>query len=124
MYVRKSLRSANAGSNERFARAFRIASRQISGPTFIEETDGQKVRQWGDGMEEWVTNDDVRAWLLGLRVVELRDGLEFVRETYIHNVLVREGYLRKDRTGSFYWITAKAAARFDLPKVLGCDFPN
>ena len=123
-YTRKFLKASNAASDERFARAFRIASRTLAGTKF-EEIDGFRVRQWGDGMEDWVTPEDVRAWLLGLRVVEdLRTGLEFVRETYIHNVLIREGYLRKDETTGLYWITKKAAQRFDLPKVLGRDFPK
>jgi hypothetical protein len=123
MYIRKSQRACNAVSNDRYGRALRIASMAILGPQFIEDDEGNRVRVWGDGMEDWVTADDVRSWLLGNRVVELREGLEFVREDYV-KMMVREGYLRKDARGSLYWVTEKAAWKWDLPKVMGCAFPK
>ena len=124
MYIRKSQRACNAVNNERYGRAIRIATQAILGPQFIEEADGTRVRVWGNGMEDWVRAEDVRSWLLGLRVVELRDGLEFVREDYI-KMMVREDFLRKDRNrGAFYWITRKAAEKWRLPRVMGCAFPK
>jgi len=124
MYVRKFERAANAAQSPRFAAAMRIAMQNLNGPQFIEDEDGFRIRQWGNGYEDWVRDEDVRTWLLGLRVVEdLRSGLEFCREGYIRN-MVRDGYLRLDPTSGFYWVTAKAAERYNLPRVMGKDFPK
>lgn len=124
MYVRKFERAANASQSPRFAQAMRIAMQALNGPQFIEDEDGRRIRLWGNGYEDWVRPDDVRAWLLGLRVVEdLRDGLEFCRQGFIEK-MVKDGHLRRDRTSGFYWITAACAEKYDLPKVLGKDFPK
>lgn len=123
-YVRKSERASNAANSPRYSAAFRIISQGLQGVQFTEDADGRRIRIWGNGYEDWVRDEDVRAWLVGLRVVEdLRDGLEYVREVYIKN-MVRDGYLRFDATAGVYWITAKAAEKFDLPKVLGRAFPK
>jgi hypothetical protein len=126
-YVRKSLRASNPAASARFARSTRIALQALSGPQYEEqEIDGAivRVRQWGDGNEDWVTPEDVRNWLTGRRVVLLSEGLEFCREAFIKG-LVRDGYLRKDAHpgAGFYWVTAKAAEKFNLPRVMGCKFP-
>ena len=122
-YVPKSARACHAVNDARYGRAIRIASQAFHGPEFVEADDGQRIRIWGDGMEDWVTPDDVRAWLKGNRVVELREGLEFVRENYITGT-GRDQSPRKDRNGGgFYWITAKAAEKCDLDRVMGCEFP-
>jgi hypothetical protein len=123
MYVRKSQRACNAVNDPRFAQAARIACLAFNGPQFEEEADGQRIRIWADGNVDWVTADDVRAWLLNQRVVDLREGLEFVREDYI-KMMVREDFLRIDPSRTFYWVTAKAAERWHLPKVMGCEFPK
>lgn len=121
-YVRKSQRASNADA--RFSSAVGIAARHIQAVQFTEDEDGRRIRIWGNGYEDWVRDEDVRAWLKGKRVVEdLRDGLEYVREAYIKN-MVRDGYLRFDATAGVYWITAKAAEKFNLPKVLGRAFPQ
>lgn len=122
MYVRKAQRACNAVSNTRYGAAIRKAMMAFHGPRFEIDADGRKIRLWGDGYEDWVTDDDVRAWLVGLRVVEdLRDGLEFVRQSYIDK-MVKDDMLRK--VGPHWWITRKCADRFKLPKVMGCDFPK
>ena len=112
-------RSAEAA---RFGPAMRTLSRS-TGPTFEVAEDGQKVRVWGNPYEDYVTDADVRQWLLGRRVVELREGLEFVRESYLH-AMIKKGWLRKDAAGPFYWITEAAAEKFQLLRVLGCKFPE
>lgn len=123
-YVRKSERACNAVNSARYAEAFRIHSQGLQGVQFTEDEDGRRIRIWGNGYEDYVTDDDVRAWLKGLRVVEdLRDGLEFVREGYIKS-MVKDGHLRLDPATGVYWITAKAAEKFKLPKVLGRAFPK
>lgn len=123
MYVRKHIR-AKAIDNKAFSRSLRIASKAWFGTQYEETKDGYRVRIWGDPNEDWVTKDDVRAWLTGVRVIEidnLRSGHEYVRESYI-KTMITSGYLRKD--GPFYWVTQKAAEYFGLPKVLGCEFPK
>lgn len=123
-YVRKSERAANPVTSARFSAAFRIANQNLQGVQFTEDADGFRVRVWGDWKEDWVKVEDVREWLLGLRVVEdLRTGLEFCRETYIKD-MVKGDYLRFDPTAGVYWITAKAAEKFDLPKVMNRAFPK
>lgn len=109
----------NAVNDRRFGRAVRIALHAWKGPQF-EEIDGCKVRIWGDPNEDWTRDSDVRAWLLNLRAVEdLREGLEFVRESYLQS-MVKQGFLKKD--GPLWWVTQKAADRFNLPKVMGKEF--
>lgn len=124
MYVRKSERACNAVNSPRYAKAVRIANERLLGAEFEIVGNGDfehRVRIWGNPYEDYVTDDDVRSWLLNTRVVELHEGLEFVREGYIKS-MIRDGFLRKDEVGSFYWVTQKAAKRWKLPKVLGCDF--
>jgi hypothetical protein len=53
-------------------------------------------------------------------IEDVRSGLEHVGQSYIKK-LVAEGYLRAD--GYFWWITRKAAERFNLRRVMGCEFP-
>lgn len=118
--VRKSL-AKNAVNDARYGRALRLAKMAWSGPEFIEDEDGFRIRVWGDPNEDWTKDSDVRAWLVGKRAIEdLREGLEFVRESYVQS-MIKQGFLKKD--GPLYWITAKAAARFDLPRVMGRAFP-
>ena len=121
-YTRKALR-ANQADSKLFAHAMAVATAAMGGPVYQENKDGSRVRLWRDGRVEPVTKDDGRAWLLGQRVVELTEGLEFVRDTYIQG-MIKTGMLRKDARFSFYWITAKGAEYFDLPRVMGCKFPD
>lgn len=91
---------------------------------FIEREDGFRERVFGNGYEDWTTDDDVRQWFGGLRYVEdLRSGLEFCRLEYIRS-MVRKGWLVEDALakGTFA-ITAACAERFKLPRVMGCAFP-
>ncbi len=91
---------------------------------YVEDEQGYRIRIWGNGNEDWVRDSDVRAWLRGKRVIEdLRTGLEYIREGYIAG-MIKAGYLRPDMHAGFYWITAKAAERFGLERVLGKAFPK
>ena len=72
-------------------RAARILSQHLNGPTYIEGADGLRIRVWGDPNEDWTRPEDVRNWLNGKRVIEaddLRRALEYVRESYLHSVLI------------------------------------
>src|SRR5262249_46895902 len=87
MYVRKHIR-AKAVDNKAFSRSLRIASQAWFGTQYEETRDGYRVRIWGDPNEDWVKKEDVRAWLTGVRVIDdLREGLEFVRESYIKTMI-------------------------------------
>lgn len=122
-YIPKAQRATNVDS-ARYSEALSIASRAWNGPVFEEDSEGHKIRVWMDAKEGWAEKDElVRAWLLNLRAVEdLRTGLEFARQTTIDQ-LVREDYLRHIGFG-LYLITAKAAEKYRLPKVMGKDFPK
>jgi hypothetical protein len=120
-YVRKALRASSNGKH--FAHAMAVATAAMHGPVYQENNDGSRVRVWRDGAVEPVTKDDVRSWLLNLRVVDTQEGLEFVRASYI-KLMIQIGELRRDARHSYYWITEKAAKRYDLPEVMGCEFPK
>lgn len=124
-YIRKADRAANALNSGRFALAVQQAANNWKTREFDETPDGARIRVWGDQMVDRVTKEDVRSWLLNMRVVELADGLEFLREDYIKS-MVRDGFLRKDTgsRGAFYWVTRAAADKWDLPRVMGCEFPK
>ena len=124
-YTRKAHRAANAVNDPRYAAAIRIATTAMLGPQYRTVEEGgfeYRVRVWEQGDPD-AFDCDVQAWLSGCRVVDLIEGLEFLRDAYV-KTLVRQGYLRKDAVGSFYWVTKQAAKRFKLPKVLGCEFPE
>jgi hypothetical protein len=102
-------------------------------PTFVEDAEGNRVRVWSDASTDAmgrqvksldvVKDEDVRAWLLGLRVTTIAEGLEFVHEKYARG-MIRDGYLRADvLDANRFWVTEKAAERWNLPKVMGCRFP-
>lgn len=119
-YTRTTAKAKNAIRDRRYSEAIQRANLAFKKPEYIEDENGFRVRVWGDGSFDYVKDEDVRAWLVGNRVIEdLRSGLEFVRESYIRK-LVAEGYLR--RSGPLYWVTQKAADRFRLPPVMGCEF--
>lgn len=122
MYVRKAIRAAN--NNVRFDGIVSKFNLIVNKPTYIEDEDGFRIRQWGNSNYDYVRDEDVGAWLRNVRVVEdLRSGLEFVRQSYI-DMMIRQDYLRWDTKHKFYWVTAKAALRYNLKKVINCDFPR
>jgi hypothetical protein len=114
---------------QRFSSAVRAVMHK---PKFVEEADGQRVRVWSDATTDAsgriitsldvVTDEDVRAWLLNMRVVTLRSGLEFCHPKYIAG-MIRDGFLRKDDAADWFWVTDKAAQRWNLPRIMGCKFP-
>lgn len=124
MYVRKTERAAIAARSDRYATALRLASQAWSRIKYEEDAGGRRRRIWGNGYEDYVTDDDVRAWLKGLRVVEdLDDGLEFVRPGYIQ-AMIQKGWLRRSSSSPYYVITEACAQRFALAPVMGKAFPR
>lgn len=125
-YIRKNERAANINKNPRIGAIVGKAFADMAAPEFDEVTeDGftYRIRKWrpeevrgGKGYDK-----ETRLWLLNNRVVDPREGEEFVPATYVKK-LISEGFLRKMH--GHYWITAKAAARWDLPKVMNCAFPE
>lgn len=102
-------------------------------PEYVEDAEGNRIRVWSDASVDAqgrviksldvVKDEDVRAWLLGLCVTSIAEALEFVHEKYVRG-MIRDGFLRADPLASDrFWVTAKAAERWNLPKVLSCKFP-
>lgn len=107
--------------NTKAAAIARGALRSIVGRQFITDPKtGRRERVFT--AQDWCGPEDVRAWLLNRRVVELDDALEFVSRAVLR-FLIDGGYLRKDAAG-FWWITRKAAEKYDLPRVMGREFPS
>lgn len=99
-----------------------LLARGYQGRTFNTDSKGRKVRVFT--ADDWCRPEDVREWLLNNRVVELDDALEYISQAVLR-FLLKEDLLRQDSTSShFYWVTAKAAAKYELRKVIGCEFPN
>jgi hypothetical protein len=89
---------------------------EVPHAVYVTEKDGQRVRIWSDdGKVDFVTDDDVRAWLSGKLTVEARTGLEFLHRKYIQT-MIRRGDLRQDdRSASMLWVTPQAVERYKLP---------
>jgi hypothetical protein len=123
-YVKKTQKAKNALNDGRYLAAVKRSNIHFKKREYLETNDGYRIRIWTDPNHDFVRDEDVRGWLLNTRAIEdLQTGLEFVRESYIKG-LIRDGYLRQDKFHKFYWITAKAADRFKLPRVMGCKFPK
>ena len=68
------------------------------------------------------TNDDIRQWLSGNRVVDRYDVLEFCPGSTV-DWCVRQGFLKPDPDGRpYFWVTVTAAAQFNLPELPGTGF--
>ena len=108
--------------NGRHAKTAMALYRAALGPQYRDDPkSGRRIRIFT--AENWCTPEDVRLWLLGTRAVEIEDALEHVSENVLH-WLIKEDYLRRDRAGGWHWITAKAAIKYDLPRVMNCPFPK
>ncbi len=108
--------------DRRIAKAYNGAFSNVLGQNFrIDEKTGRKIRVFT--REHWCGSEAVRRWLLNNRVVEIDDALEHISDGVLR-WLIRDGYLRADGNGAgYFWITRKAAEKYDLPPVLGCAFP-
>ncbi len=114
----------------RFGTAIRAI---VHKPVFEEDKDGNRIRVWSDCSYDkngkvipsldTVKDEDVRGWLLNLRVTSKLEALEYVHEKYLAG-MIRDGLLRVNPIcPAELWVTDKAAARWNLPRVLGCKFP-
>ena len=108
--------------DRRIARAYNGAFSNLLGQDFrIDEKTGRKIRVFTP--EHWCGSEEVRRWLLNNRVIEIEDALEHISDSVLR-WLIRDAYLRADGTGAgYFWITRKAADKYDLPPVLGRAFP-
>lgn len=111
--------AARTGMNKPHLRA--LARAMFGARQYLIGTDGRRVRVFTK--DDWCRPEDVREWLIGLRGVELDDALEYVSKDVLR-FLIRKNHLRKDADAGFYWITAKAARKYELPPVLGQTFPE
>ena len=102
------------------SRASQITVRNLEPVYETDETTGQRTRMFT--AENYCSADDVRHWLLKNRVVEIEGALEYVSKGVLR-WLIKEGYLSADPEAAFFWVTVSAAAKYDLPRVLGCEFP-
>ena len=122
--VRKARSSAaydkrQQASSKRFAESRAIFT--SFGNEFTEDADGRKIRLFTK--ENWCTSEDVRDWLIGNRIVEIEDALEFVSKAVLR-FLISGDFIRRDDANGFYWVTAKAAKKYELRPILGCSFPS
>lgn len=108
--------------DRRIAKAYNGAFSNVLGHDFrIDEKTGRKIRIFT--RDHWCGPEEVRRWLLNNRTVEIEDALEHISDGVLR-WLIRDGYLRADGNGAgYFWITRKAAEKYDLPPVLGCAFP-
>ncbi len=108
--------------DRRIAKAYNGAYTNFLGDKLrIDKKTGRKIRVFT--REHWCGPEEVRRWLLDTRIVDIEDALEHVSEGVLR-WLIRDGYLRKDPAAGYFWITRKAADKYDLPPVLGCAFPR
>ena len=108
--------------DRRIAKAYNGAFSNLLGHDFrIDQKTGRKIRIFT--REHWCGPEDVRRWLLNNRVIEIDDALEHISDGVLR-WLIRDGYLRAHGNGAgYFWITRKAAEKYDLPPVLGRAFP-
>jgi hypothetical protein len=84
-------------------------------PTFVEDEDGHRIRQW-EGSEIYAfRHDDIKTALTRRQIVEREDMLEFVPPGSI-TYAVNKGWIVKDAKAPWYWVTRKAAVELDLPR--------
>jgi hypothetical protein len=86
-------------------------------PSFVEDADGHRIRQW-EGSEIYaLRHDDIKAALSRRGVLVREDLLEFVPSGSI-TYAVNKGWVVKDsRPGAdWFYVTKKAAVDLDLPR--------
>jgi hypothetical protein len=83
-------------------------------PVFVEDADGNKIRQWTpEEVRNW-RQFDVGAALARTRIVEVPQLLGEIPLSAIKNGMYA-GWLVKDQNASFYWVTRKAQRDLGLP---------
>lgn len=97
------------------SRAAKVLCQSVNdGPVFVEDEDGNRVRQW--------TREEVRNWrqfdvapaLTRVRIVEIAQLLGEIPLSAIKNAMFN-GWIVKDPQAPFYWVTKKAQRDLGLP---------
>lgn len=107
--------------------AAQVLCQYLSGSLVVEDEftvdskTGYKVRVFTKDAP--CKKEDVRHLLVGNRVVDLEDIYAQVGKN-VHQYMLEKGYIRQDSNNTkLYWVTDAAARNYNLPKVLGCEFP-
>ena len=109
------------GSDSHHGSAAKLANQVFKKVEYHEDKDGNRIREWRQGEES--TDHDVTNWLKNQRVVDLHSGLEYVKPEHIKR-LIDSGHLKKEPNKPYYWVTKSAAEKYNLPKVMGKEFPK
>jgi hypothetical protein len=80
---------------------------------FVEDEDGNAVRQWPANMQSY-TNEDMKRALSRRRAVERHELLEHVPPTAI-GYMQTKGWIQRDPRGGFFYVTRKAWLDLGLP---------
>ena len=97
-------------------RAAKIVFKAVNeGPKFIEDDNGDMVRQWKPEELGAYTNDDMRKALSFVRVIEAHEILSYCPPTAI-KFMQTKGWIAKDAKAPFFWVTRKGAAELNLPQ--------
>jgi len=80
---------------------------------FIQDEDGNAVRQWPANMQSY-TNEDMKRALSRRRAVERHELLEQVPPTAI-GYMQTKGWIQRDPRGAFFYVTRKAWLDLGLP---------
>src|SRR5712691_9488015 len=98
-------RSSYAARSGITARTARILAKAINErPTFSEDADGHRIRQWKPEEIQRYGNDDIKSALRFRHVVEAEELLETIPPSAI-KYCVTKGWLRQDGLGGWYYVT-------------------
>lgn len=108
---------ANSRASVTLAAAFNRSYCADDAEDIVLDSKGRRVRTSD------ATNEDVRALLIGNRVVDTEDILEAVGEKQFANMvnngaLVRDASFSRYKSNNMYWVTEKAVDLYGLPKTI------
>ena len=108
-------RSAYTARTGQATRGAKVLCRALNDqPVFLDDEDGNKIRQWTpEEVRNW-RQFDVGAALSRTRVVEIAELLGELPLSAIKNAMYN-GWLVKDPHARFYWVTSKAQRDLGLP---------
>ena len=108
-------RTTYAQRTRQLSRGAKVLCQAVNdGPVFIEDQDGNRIRQW--------TREEVRHWrqfdvapaLTRTRIVEIAQLFGDIPLSAIKNAIYN-GWIVKDPQAPFYWVTKKAQRDLNLP---------